>query len=405
MKKSLIILFLQLLACYAHAGNCIYVDRVRSLTSIVNGDWMNRPVMELGSGDRMLIGFDELSHDYHRFVYRLEHCEADWTPSDDLFESEWLEGFNGNPIEDYVNSINTTVLYTHYQLAIPNEQCRLKMSGNYRLTVYDEGEDNECVLKVEFYVVEPLMAIGMEATTNTDVDLNNSHQQLSVSVNYNTLHPTDIDEQLRMVVMQNWREDNARQNIRPDYIQGTGLSWQHNRQLIFDAGNEYHKFEVLDVSHTTMGLDRIDWDGKHYQAYPFTATVRRNYLTDVDADGAFCIRNSNRTEINYTCDYVWVNYTLQSPYQGDIYIDGHWTTDADRQHYRMTYDEQQQTYHASILQKQGYYSYQFLTADGGIPASEGSFYQTENRYQVLVYYKGSGERTWRLVGYRALEFR
>ena len=405
MKKSLIILFLQLLACYAHAGNCIYVDRVRSLTSIVNGDWMNRPVMELGSGDRMLIGFDELSHDYHRFVYRLEHCEADWTPSDDLFESEWLEGFNGNPIEDYVNSINTTVLYTHYQLAIPNEQCRLKMSGNYRLTVYDEDEDNECVLKVEFYVVEPLMAIGMEATTNTDVDLNNSHQQLSVSVNYNTLHPTDIDEQLRMVVMQNWREDNARQNIRPDYIQGTGLSWQHNRQLIFDAGNEYHKFEVLDVSHTTMGLDRIDWDGKNYQAYPFTATVRRNYLTDVDADGAFCIRNSNRTEINYTCDYVWVNYTLQSPYQGDIYIDGHWTTDADRQHYRMTYDEQQQTYHASILQKQGYYSYQFLTADGGIPASEGSFYQTENRYQVLVYYKGSGERTWRLVGYRALEFR
>ena len=405
MKKSLIILFLQLLACYAHAGNCIYVDRVRSLTSIVNGDWMNRPVMELGSGDRMLIGFDELSHDYHRFVYRLEHCEADWTPSDDLFESEWLEGFNGNPIEDYVNSINTTVLYTHYQLAIPNEQCRLKMSGNYRLTVYDEDEDNECVLKVEFYVVEPLMAIGMEATTNTDVDLNNSHQQLSVSVNYNTLHPTDIDEQLRMVVMQNWREDNARQNIRPDYIQGTGLSWQHNRQLIFDAGNEYHKFEVLDVSHTTMGLDRIDWDGKNYQAYPFTATVRRNYLTDVDADGAFCIRNSNRTEINYTCDYVWVNYTLQSPYQGDIYIDGHWTTDADRQHYRMAYDEQQQTYHASILQKQGYYSYQFLTADGGIPASEGSFYQTENRYQVLVYYKGSGERTWRLVGYRALEFR
>ncbi len=405
MKKSLIILFLQLLACYAHAGNCIYVDRVRSLTSIVNGDWMNRPVMELGSGDRMLIGFDELSHDYHRFVYRLEHCEADWTPSDDLFESEWLEGFNGNPIEDYVNSINTTVLYTHYQLAIPNEQCRLKMSGNYRLTVYDEDEDNECVLKVEFYVVEPLMAIGMEATTNTDVDLNNSHQQLSVSVNYNTLHPTDIDEQLRMVVMQNWREDNARHNIRPDYIQGNGLSWQHNRQLIFDAGNEYHKFEVLDVSHTTMGLDRIDWDGKHYQAYPFTATVRRNYLTDVDADGAFCIRNSNRTEINYTCDYVWVNYTLQSPYQGDIYIDGHWTTDADRQHYRMAYDEQQQTYHASILQKQGYYSYQFLTADGGIPASEGSFYQTENRYQVLVYYKGSGERTWRLVGYRALEFR
>ena len=403
--KALIILLLQLLAGSVLAGNCIYVDRVRSLTSIVNGDWLNRPVMELGSSDRMVIGFDELSHDYHRFVYRLEHCEADWTPSDELFESDWLQGFNGNPIEDYRNSINTTVLYTHYQLEIPNDLCRLTMSGNYRLTVYDEDADDEPVLKVEFYVVEPLMSVGIEATTNTDIDHNLSHQQLSVTVNYNTLRPTDIDEQLRMVVMQNWSEMGARSNIRPDYIQGTGLTWQHNRQLIFDAGNEYHKFEVLDVSHATMGLDRIDWDGQRYQAYPFAATVRRNYLTDVDADGAFCIRNSERSEIDYTCDYVWVNYELQAPYQGNIYLDGHWTTDADREHYRMTYDARQRAYHATIMQKQGYYSYRYVTDDGATPASEGSYYQTENRYQVLIYYKGTGERTWRLVGYRALEFR
>ena len=105
------------------AGNRIFTENVRSLTSIVNGDWMNRPVMELGSGDRLRIGFDELSHDYHRFVYHLEHCEADWTVSDGLFESDWLVGFNDNPIENYQNSINTTVMYTHYWLTIPNDRC------------------------------------------------------------------------------------------------------------------------------------------------------------------------------------------------------------------------------------------------------------------------------------------
>jgi len=399
-RRWLFVLAWWLSAVSMWAGNCIYADNVRSLVSMVNGDWLNRPVMQLGSADVLTISFDELSHTYHRFVYRLEHCEADWSPSEELFESDWLVGFNDNPIEDYQNSINTTVLYTHYRLSIPNEQCRLKMSGNYRLTVYDEDNGGERVLKVEFYVVEQLMSIALQATTNTDIDHNRSHQQLSLNLLYNDMQVNNLDNELRTVVMQNWREDNARHDVRPDFISQRGLEWKHNEQLIFDAGNEYHKFEVLDVSHPTMGIEHIAWDGSHYQVYPFVMLPRPNYLTDIDADGAFMIRNSDRTESDYTCDYVWVNYQLQSPWQGDIRIDGHWTTDSNGEHYRMDYDAASGTYHAAILQKQGYYSFQLLTADGRIPPSEGSFYQTENRYQFLVYYKGTGERTWRLVAYR-----
>jgi hypothetical protein len=154
-----------------------------------------------------------------------------------------------------------------------------------------------------------------------------------------------------------------------------------------------------------MGLDRITWDGTYYQAYPFPAFPQRNYLTDVDADGAFCIRNSDRTESDYTCDYVWVNYELQAPYQGELYIDGQWATDVDKEHYRMRYDGNRKAYYTALLQKQGYYNYRYLTTDRQIPASEGNFYQTENRYQVLVYYKEVGGRTWRLVGYKSLELR
>ena len=194
------------------------------------------------------------------------------------------------------------MLYTHYSLTIPNDLCRLKMSGNYRLTVYDEDRDEERVLEVEFYVVEPLTTIGLEVTTNTDIDHNESHQQLSMSVNYNGLSVTDRDHQLHTVVMQNWREDQARTDVTPNYVNMNGLAWEHNRQLIFDAGNEFHKYEILDVSHPTMGIDRIQWDGTHYQVWPFPSFVRKNYLTDVDADGAFVIRNSEYREVDYTCD-------------------------------------------------------------------------------------------------------
>lgn len=391
------------------AGNTIYSPRIKTLKVTANDDWLSAPVLTLGTDDVLHIAFDELSHTYHRFVYHIEHCEADWTPSRDLFESDYLYGFNDSPIEDYENSINTTVLYTHYALQIPNEKCSIKMSGNYRLTVLDEDNNNEKVLTAEFMVVDPKMKVEMEATTNTDIDTNQSHQQVSVSVDYGSVNVSNIDEEIYLVVTQNDRNDNARRGLRPNLINTQGLRWEHNKQLIFEAGNEYHKYEILDVSHPTMGIDHIVWDGHFYQAYPFACEPRCNYLYDVDANGSFYIRNSDNRENDYTSDYVKVNYELISPPMGKakVVIDGRWTTDADPKAYEMDYDPNKQAYTATILQKQGYYSYQYLlrTEDGklSIPPTEGSFYQTENKYQAYIYYKGIGQRTWQLLGYSQIQ--
>ena len=302
------------------------------------------------------------------------------------------------------------MLYTHYQLQIPNERCRLRMSGNYRLRIIDEDTDEE-VACAEFKVVEPLMNVGLSVSNNTDLDVNKRYQQVAMTVRYNGMRVTNPDEQVKTLVMQNGREDNMKQDIRPNYTTTDALRWEHNRDLIFEGGNEYHKFEVLDVSHPTLGIDRITWDGKHYQAYPFVNTPRRNYLYDEDADGAFYIRNSDNVENERTCDYVYVNYKLQPAqhYEGaSVIVDGLWTTEhADT--YHMSYDESDHSYNATILQKQGYYSYQYLLKDldgttHALP-EEGSFAETENRYQALVYYKGTCERTWRLVGYQQIVFK
>ena len=408
MRHSFLIIFVALgLSLPVAARSFINSPHIKTLQVVVNDDWLSPPVIQLGSSDVLNVGFDVLSHNYHRYVCHVEHCEADWTTSDEIFESDWLEGFNDNPIEDYVNSINTTVLYTHYRLQIPNERCRLKMSGNYRLRILDEDEDGEEVLVVEFRVAESQMNVGLGATTNTDVDHNLSHQQVNMTVRYNGLVVTNPDEQIWTVVMQNGREDNWRQNVRPTFIQPGQLRWEHCRELIFDAGNEYHKFEMLDMSHPTMGVGHIHWDGSNYHVYPFLNEPRRNYLYDEDADGAFYIRNSDNIENDIASDYVWVNYRLKAPQllSGRIVIDGHWTTEKPEL-YLMDYDEEQGLYTASILQKLGYYSYHYLwLKDDGtrhpLP-SEGNFYETENRYQVLVYFKGTGERTWRLTSYSQL---
>ena len=409
---------LMLTACCTPAAaqtNETYAPGIASLQVMAGERWMSLPVIRLGAdgpGDRVNISFDDLTHAYRRYTYSIEHCEADWTASDQIFTSDYVEGFSeGNTIGPGEESVNTDTLYTHYRLTIPNAECSLKMSGNYRLTVYDEDNGNEKVLEAEFMVVEPLMQIGLGATTNTDIDLNDSHQQLSMSLNYGSERVTDPAGQIYTVVTQNNSAFGAKVNPKPNMVNNKGLQWNHCRDLIFEAGNEYRKYEILALSHATMGIETIGWDGNNYNAYPFVSTPRQNYLYDEDANGAFYIRNSDNIENDYTCDYVFVHYKLKAPEaEGcELYVDGMWATDADRGVYAMEYDRADQSYNATILQKQGYYSYRFVGFDGSgrvvVPPSEGNFYQTENRYQAYAYYKGAGERTWRLVAYRELQFR
>lgn len=153
---------------------------IASLQVTADDKWLQMPIMQLGSGSVMNIAFDDLTHEYHRYAYKLEHCEADWTVSDQLFASDYCKGFaDGNTIDDMEESINTSVQYTHYRLQIPNDRCVPTISGNYRLTVYDDNTQ-DTVFKACFMIVEQQTAVALGVTTNTDIDINRSHQQVSM---------------------------------------------------------------------------------------------------------------------------------------------------------------------------------------------------------------------------------
>lgn len=158
-----------------------------------------------------------------------------------------------------------------------------------------------------------------------------------------------------------------------------------------------------------MGIESIYWDGTDNHAYPFISEPRANYLYDVDADGAFLIRNSDNTEVNTTSDYMMVHFRLRcpEPVKGDVYINANWTQDRFLPRYRMEYNDSTHCYEAQVLLKLGYYSYTYLLVTPGakpiIMPTEGSFYQTENRYQALIYYRPIGGRTDHLVGYTEIK--
>ncbi|MGM9699638.1 MAG: DUF5103 domain-containing protein [Prevotella sp.] len=409
-KYYFIAFIIMLTANLAQAQGKIFSKNVNTLEIVADDDFMSPPVITLDGEKKVNVSFDEMSHDYHRLIYHIEHCNPDWSTTTDLLESDFLEGFNDIVIDDYENSINTTVLYTHYSFTVPNEKCQLKLSGNYRITVIDD-DSGEQLLEARLMIVDQKTDLMLNATTNTDIDVNKSHQQLSMTLNYHHLNVTNPDEEIFTIVTQNERNDNMRINVRPTMRNSEGMEWSHNRNLIFDGGNEYRKFETLSLSHPTMGIDEIWWDGANYNAFPFIAEPRRNYVYDVDANGAFYIRNSDNSENETTCDYVYVNYRLKTgdrPF-GNVVINGKWTNHADKNLYVAKYNDEDDCYSLRILQKQGYYSYQYLFSDNNGNSSqlesEGNFHETENKYQAYVYFKGQGQRYWQLVGYRQLLFK
>ena len=359
------------------------------------------PVIQLNSGEQIQISFDNFRHEYHRFTYKITHCEADWSPSTQLFSSDYLEGFSDNlVIEDIQESVNTNVEYTHYSFRLPNDQCRITQSGNYKVSVYDEDEN--LMLNACFMVVDPTMHVELSSTSNTDIDFNRVHQQVEMKLKYGNLPVIAPNNQIKTVVLQNGNWNDARVNMKPQFVLRDGLQWQHCRGFIFDAGNNYRKFECLSVDHPTMGIETIDWDGSNYHAHLWPDLPRRNYLYDESAQGVFVIRNSDDNGNDYLSDYIIVHFTLQTDATNDeIYVSGGFTNYRLLPQYQMKYDAVTGNYTLSLLMKQGYYSYEYVrrNTDGSIQLlpSEGNFYQTKNQYQALVYYRGTGERTDRLV--------
>ena len=386
-----------------------YIARkgIASLQVVAGNNWLDMPVIGLNGDETVNIAFDDLTHEYHRYVYSLEHCEADWSVSSQLLSSEYCDGFaEGNTIDEVAESINTKQLYTHYSFSIPNRQCRPAVSGNYRVTVLDDNT-NDTVLTACFMICEQTMLLSVGATTNTDIDVNRQHQQVDFQLGYAGNKVINYQNEIKTVVLKNGFWHDAVINPAPQFITGDGLKWTHNRSLIFPAGNEFHKFETLDPTHTTMGLEKVGWDGTHFNAYVWPDEPRPNYVYDEDANGCFYIRNSDNVENDVASDYILTHFTLKCPRQpGDVVINGKWTNAQTGYPYKMAYNDTEGCYTTSILLKQGYYSYEYLLMHSngtrnGLP-TDGNFYQTENKYNVLAYYRPQGSRTDRLVAYKSI---
>ena len=382
----------------------IFNRNIKTLTLTVDDDPTLPPYLLYASRQYIDIEWDEMSHDYKRYRYHIDHCDWDWNMTDGIFESDYLEGLNDQLVEDFEKSFNTTQIYTHYRLRVPSKEIRLRLSGNYRVLIYEEDEEDTPVLEARFCIYEREAGIIAQLSSNTDIDFNDRHQQMTLSIGYGSLAVIDPEQELKVVVMQNRRWDSRVEGLVPNVRKPNGIEFTHNRNLIFPAGNEYHRFEILDVHRTATGVDRIDWFEPYYHATLFPAVIDHSYSYTEDQNGVYVVRSSDNYDDWTTAEYVVVHFFLESPRLegGDVYVSGWWAGQTFNPDCKMEYDEARECYHAAILLKQGYYSYEFIQKDGLMQRTMGSFYETENEYEVLVYFRQQGARYDRLSGFRLM---
>lgn len=380
----------------------------KTLKVTLEGNEFAPPVIRLGdSASRVTVSFDEISEDRRYMRYELIHCDALWQP-EGLVASEFLDGFNEGVVEDYEFSRATLVHYVHYTITIPNREVRITEPGNYLLRVYDESEPEETLLQARFGVSDFSAGVFVGVSSLTDIDANRSHQQVDFTVDIQ--HVAGVDDpfnDLKVVVSQNGRTDNEVVLTAPQRVLGNRVIYEHLRPLIFDAGNEYRRFETVSTSYPGMRVENITYEPPIYNMWLYTDAPRAGepYSYDSTQHGRFFIREYSSSRSDTEADYVMTNFALEMPElpDADIFIDGDLTQRRFDPLSRMVYNHATGRYEQSLLLKQGAYNYNYLTVPSGSERGEtapveGDFHQTTNEYTVKVYHRPRGSRFDRLIG-------
>ena len=377
-------------------------DHIKTILFRPNSPNMYSPFVKIG--EKLHLSFDDLSANQQEFTYQIEHYDFDWNPSN-LMETEYINGFANDRIRNYENSFNTLQPFTHYSVTIPNQNTKITISGNYVITVFDE--DGIAVFNRRFIIYEPRVDVGVTIHKSRDIATIQEQQTVAFIINHPGFRINDPKQEIKPVILQNGNWYTATANLVPQFFRGNQLIYKYTDQTNYWAGNEFLYFENKDIRNTTVTIAHAELGRDLYHTYLHTNDARRlkPYTLNPDINGNFIIRTVNGLNNELDADYTWVYFSLNNSEElidKDIYINGafnDWELNDDN---RLIFNPENRLYEKAILLKQGFYNYQFVSMDeNGLVSNteiDGSFYQTENDYTVIVYYKKYGSRYDRIIG-------
>ena len=356
------------------------------------------------TGQSPNLTFDLLGEEFQFLSAKVVHCNHDWRPSG-LSDLEILQTPNEFQIENAQYSLNTIQPYTIYSVTLPP----VSTSGNYAVVVYDDNDENNIIFTRRFVVYSNEVVIEAQITYSNVPNQRQTHHQITFDIDYGKLTLFNPIAELRTAILQNHNWSKAITDLKPSTMrldqQFLGY-YQYNGENEFAAGNElrfadvratrFRGLNVQSVTRTRNGFEiRLENDKPR-------ANIAYSNLFQ-DRNGQFSIENQNPGQDNLQADYLTTYFTLESTANiGDVFVEGkfnNWTP--DRRH-TMTYNENLQRYEGSLILKQGLYDYQYSLIGNGKNVIEGDFVQTQNDYEILLYYRNPKTNADEVIGYRFL---
>lgn len=384
----------------------VYVPNLKTVRLYKEGNELSHPIVNLNKNEKLVIDFDDLDADYKNYYFTFVHCNAEWEPTD-MSPMNYIGPFQNDQIVNYDFSVNTIQKYTHYRAVFPNNNIKFKKSGNYLLTIYHENPEN-VVISRRFYVWEEKMTVGGTLHRSTIIDLRDSHQELDFFISYPpTYNVTNVWE-VKTVIFQNYRFDNAVTKLKPMFVNQNKLDYNYDEDNSFPGGSEFRVFDLKTIRFNSFNVAHIDWSGKQVEAWLNVDKPRSSQRYDFynDLNGMYYIDRQEGGDPTTECDYVIVHFALddkESRQDGSYYVYGGISDWQLKPEFRMKFNDVLLRYESAPFVKQGFYNYQYVFVPDkkkelDPTLIEGSHFETNNSYTILVYNKEPGIPYDRLVG-------
>jgi len=386
----------------------IYKSYIYTAQLYVSGNQQSLPVYTLNSGDKLQLSFDDLEGGIKNYYYTYMLCDYNWNPVN-LNPFDYIKGFTQNRISTYRYSSIAFTRYTHYQAMLPEQNCVPSRSGNYLLKVFLDGDTSKLVFTKQLLVLDIKSAVTGTVMQPFTPDLFTTHQRVKFNATLSGLNTFSAAQQVKAVILQNNRWDNSQRDIPPTFVRGSTLEYNTENIGVFPAGKEWR---WLDLRSFRLQSDRIDHGtyGKNstdlYVKTDIDRTGQR-YVYFPDYNGMYNIVTYESINPQWQGDYATIFFSFSPPdglpYPNrDVYLEGGFTDFSLSERWRMTFNTEKKVYETRAFLKQGYYNYTYVSVDRDNPKDrielEGNYWETENSYTILIYYKAFADRSDQLIG-------
>ena len=325
---------------------------------------------------------------------------------------DYIKGFTQVRLTQYRFSSGTMSRYVHYTANLPASSSMPSRAGNYLFKVFENGDTSRLVFSRRILVVADKASISVRMQQPFAQENFLTHQKVIAEVAFRNIDILNPAREVKLVVMQNNRWDNARVITTPTFIRGKSLEYSDENLLVFEAGKEWRWLDLRSFRLQSDRVASVNYNKTPYDVFVRPDTIRSpmRYFYYNDINGKYVISNLENVNPWWQSDIARVHFTFlpQQPDQFrqlDIYLFGEMTGFQLNEKNRMQWNETLQAFENVQMLKNGFYNYAYVArprnqpkAPASLIPTEGSMWEAENEYRILVYYTAFGARSDELVG-------